>query len=102
MLIEVFVSESVLLRVEKLIQLRGEKACQTEKDMALVYLHESLDVFTKAGRDAVNSFATADEQRAMLMGLRRFTKIDPLNKKEALQRVAQVLIEKNEFPFAIV
>jgi len=102
MLIEVFVSESVLLRVEKLVQLRGEKACEIEKDIALVYLHESLDVFAKAGRDAVNSFATGDEQRAMLMGLRRFTKIDPINKKEALQRVAEVLIEKNEFPFAIV
>lgn len=102
MLIEVFVSESVLLRVEKLVQLRGEKACQTEKDLALLYLHESLDVFTKAGKDAVNAFATGDEQRAMLMGLRRFTKIDPINKKEACQRIAQVLIEKNEYPFAVV
>ncbi|MCS6796565.1 MAG: acyl-CoA dehydrogenase family protein [Raineya sp.] len=102
MLIELYVSESVLLRVEKLIQLRGEKACQTEKDLALLYLHESLDVFSKAGRDAINAFATGDEQRAMLMGLRRFTKIEPINKKEYCQRIAQVLIENNQYPFAVV
>ncbi|WP_448529896.1 acyl-CoA dehydrogenase family protein [Raineya sp.] len=102
MLIELYVSESVLLRVEKLIQLRGEKACQTEKDLALLYLHESLDVFSKAGRDAINSFAVGDEQRAMLMGLRRFTKIEPINKKETCQRIAQVLIENNQYPFAVV
>ncbi|PKQ69972.1 acyl-CoA dehydrogenase family protein [Raineya orbicola] len=102
MLIELYVSESVILRVEKLIQLRGEKACQTEKDLALLYLHESLDVFSKAGRDAINSFAVGDEQRAMLMGLRRFTKIEPINKKETCQRIAQVLIENNQYPFAVV
>jgi hypothetical protein len=90
------------LRVEKLVQLRGEKACQTEKDLALLYLHESLDVFMKAGKDAVNAFAVGEEQRAMLMGLRRFTKIEPINKKETCQRIAQVLIEKNEYPFAVV
>lgn len=101
MLIELYVSESVLLRVEKLIQLRGEKACQTEKDLALLYLHESLDLFSKAGRDAINSFAIGDEQRAMLMGLRRFTKIEPINKKETCQRIAQVLIENNQYPFAV-
>lgn len=102
MLIELYVSESVLLRVEKLIQLRGEQACQTQKDMALLYLHEALDTFTKAGRDAINSFATGDEQRVMLMGLRRFTKIEPINKKETCQRIAQVLIEHNQYPFAVV
>ncbi len=102
MLIELYVSESALLRVEKLVQLRGEKACQTEKDLALLYLHEALDVFSKAGRDAINSFATGDEQRAMLMGLRRFTKIEPINKKEISQRIAQILIENNQYPFAVV
>ncbi|MDX1903634.1 MAG: acyl-CoA dehydrogenase family protein [Thermonemataceae bacterium] len=102
MLIEVYVSESVLLRVEKLAGIKGEANCTTEKELALLYLHESLDVFSKAAKDAINSFAVGDEQRAMLMGLRRFTKIDNFNKKEACQRIATQIIEKNSYTFSIV
>jgi alkylation response protein AidB-like acyl-CoA dehydrogenase len=102
MMIEVFVAESALLRAEKLISVRGENACQLEKDLALVNLHEAVDILNKAGRDAITSFATSDEQNVMLMGLRRFTKIAPFNSKEARERIAQVVIAKNEYPLAIV
>jgi alkylation response protein AidB-like acyl-CoA dehydrogenase len=99
MLIEGYVAESTLLRVEKLIGLRGEANCQIEKEMALIYLHHAIEKAQSAGRQAIYAFADGDELRLMLLGLKRFTKIDPYNLKEARRRVANHVIEKGEYPF---
>lgn len=99
MLIEGYVAESVLLRVEKLISLRGEQACAVQKDMAMIYLHEAVEKATRAGKQAIYSFAEGDELRLMLLGLKRFTKIEPYNLKEARRRVANYALEKGEYPF---
>jgi alkylation response protein AidB-like acyl-CoA dehydrogenase len=99
MLIEGYVAESTLLRAEKLIRLRGEKAAEIYKEMAMIYLHHAVDTAAQAGRQAIYAFAEGDEQRLMLMGLKRFTKIDPYNLKEARRKVANAVIEKGEWPF---
>lgn len=99
MLIEGYVAESVLLRVEKMIGQRGEKACEIEKEMAMIYLHHAVEKATSAGRSAITSFAEGDEQRLMLMGLKRFTKVEPYNLKEARRKVANHIIAKGEYPF---
>jgi alkylation response protein AidB-like acyl-CoA dehydrogenase len=99
MLIEGYVAESALLRVEKLIGIRGEKACSIQKDMAMIYLHEAAEKAASAGRAAICSFAEGDELRLMLLGLKRFTKVEPFNLKEARRRVAAQVLEKGEYPF---
>jgi alkylation response protein AidB-like acyl-CoA dehydrogenase len=99
MLIEVYVAESTLLRVEKLIKLRGEKDAIIQKEMAILYLHSAMEKAALAGKHAIYAFAEGDEQRLMLLGLKRFTKIDPYNLKEARRRVANYIIEKGEYPF---
>jgi len=99
MLTEGYVAESALLRVEKLIGMRGEESCAIYKDMAIIYLHRAVDIITVSGKQAIYAFAEGDEQRMMLMGLKRFTKIEPFNLKEARRRVADFVIEKNLYPF---
>ncbi len=99
MLIEAYIAESTLLRVEKLISLRGEKACEIEKEMAIIYLHSAIEKAAAAGKQAIYAFAEGDELRLMLLGLKRFTKIDPYNLKEARRKVANYVIEKGEYPF---
>ena len=99
MLIEGYVAESTLLRVEKLISLRGEKACEIEKEMAIIYLHGAIEKAASAGKQAIYAFAEGDELRLMMLGLKRFTKIDPYNLKEARRKVANYVIEKGEYPF---
>lgn len=99
MLIEGYVAESVILRVEKMIGMRGEEACRLEKEMATIYLHHAVNKAALAGREAISSFAEGDEQRLMLMGLKRFTKVDPYNLKEARRRIAEHVLEKGEYPF---
>lgn len=99
MLIEGYVAESCLLRVEKLVSIRGEKACELQIEMAKIYLHEAIEKAASAGRQAIYAFAEGDELRLMLLGLKRFTKIDPYNLKEARRKVANYVIEKGEYPF---
>ena len=99
MLIEGYVAESCLLRVEKLVSIRGEKACELQIEMAKIYLHEAIEKAASAGKQAIYAFAEGDELRLMLLGLKRFTKIDPYNLKEARRKVANYVIEKGEYPF---
>jgi alkylation response protein AidB-like acyl-CoA dehydrogenase len=99
MLIELYVAESLQLRVEKLVSLKGEEYCSQHIDMMRVYINDAADLIHKYGKEAVNSFAGGDEQRMMLMGLKRFTKTDPLNSKEARRRIADRLIQQNKYCF---
>lgn len=94
-----YVVESTILRVEKLVALRGEEAVSGQIDMMRIYLQEAVDAVNLAGKEALNSFAEGDELNMMLMGLRRFTKTAPFNIKDARQRVAKQLIEANKYCF---
>ena len=99
MAIETYVAESVLLRVEKLIGVRGQVACELQTDLAMCYLHEAVEKLNNAGRYAITSFAEGDELRVMLMGLKRFTKIEPMNLKNTRRRIADAMIEENKYIF---
>jgi alkylation response protein AidB-like acyl-CoA dehydrogenase len=98
MAIEAFTAESALLRVQKLVDQRGETTCQWELDIMRTCLYDAADHIYKSGKDAINAFADGDEQRMMLLGLKRFTKVDPFNSKEARRRIAAKLIGDNKYP----
>jgi alkylation response protein AidB-like acyl-CoA dehydrogenase len=97
MAIETFNAESVLLRVMKLIDQRGEAACQLQLDIMRTYLYDAADKVNKSGKDAVNSFADGDEQKMILMGLKRFTKAEPFNSKDARRRIADKMIAEGKY-----
>lgn len=99
MLIDLYISESLQLRVEKLVSLRGAEACSVHLDMMRVFINDAADRINKNGKDAINGFAQGDEQRMMLLGLKRFTKTEPFNGKDARRNVAGVLIEANKYCF---
>jgi len=99
MLIETYVSESVLLRVEKLAGQRGEDKVKEQMDMMQVYIRDAGDLIFKAGKEALNSFAEGDERKMMMVGLKRFTKTEDLNTTAARRRIAAKLIEENKYCF---
>lgn len=99
MLIDVFAAESAVLRVEKLIASNGEEAAKLQLDMVHTYLSDAMDRIAKSARDAVSGFAEGDELRMMLMGIKRFTKMDPVNTIASRRRVAAALIEQNGYAF---
>ena len=99
MLIDVYTAESVLLRAEKYVGIHGEKAGESHLDMMRIYINDAADRIHKNGKNALSSFAEGDEMRMMLMGLKRFTKVEPFNSKEARRRIANQLIEANDYCF---
>ena len=99
MAIEVFHAESALLRVMKLTDTKGEVAATLEADIMRTYLYDAADRINKAGKDALNSFADGDELRMMHIGLKRFTKVEPFNTKDARRRIADKLVADNGYHF---
>ncbi len=97
MAIETYVAESTLLRVIKMSEQKGEAAVQLQADMMHCYLTDAVDKVNKAGKEAINAFATGDEQRMMLLGLKRFTKAAPFNTKDARRRVADKMIDAGKY-----
>ncbi len=99
MAIWTYLAESALLRVQQMIELQGEAKCEAQIAMVKTYFYDGADLMHKAGKDAINSFAEGDEARMMLMGLKRFTKTEAFNPKEARQLIAQKIIEAGEYCF---
>ena len=73
-LIEIYMAESALLRTEKNAKRFGEEAQATQIAMSKLYLYRAVDTIQQKAKEAIVSFAEGDEQRMMLMGLKRFTK----------------------------
>ena len=98
MTITTFVAESALLRAWKLADQRGDNGAAFELDIMRTFLYDAADSINKSGKDAINAFAEGDEQRMMLLGLKRFTKAEPFDSKAARRRIADKLINDNKYP----
>lgn len=100
-MIEIYAAESAILRAEKLVMMNGEEASKQQVTMAQVYLSEAVDKINTAAREAIGSFTSGDEQKVMLMGLKRFTKIELINTKQLRRQIADYIIEKGKYSFFI-
>jgi hypothetical protein len=96
MAILTFNAESALMRVIKMEA--QEKECSMQKDMMRIYLYDAADKIHKAGKDAIIAFSEGDDQRMLLMGLKRFTKVNAFNTKEARRSIVASLRQKGKYP----
>lgn len=94
-----YVAESVLLRTQKLVAMRGEAACEVHIAMMKNYFVEAVDGVHKAGKEALWAFAEGDELRMMMVGLKRFTKMEPFNVKETRRMIANHLLSAEKYSF---
>lgn len=99
MIIQLYQAESTLLRTQKLVEKNGETEAEAQISMTKVYIYDVMDKVNKYGKDAINSFAEGDEQRMMLLGLKRFTKMASFNTKNARRLIASKMIEANKFVY---
>lgn len=97
MLMFTYAAESMLLRVEKLAKRYDEEKIKLYKNMLDVFIYDTATKMNKTGVDAVNSFAEGDEHQAMLMGMKRFTKVKPVNVKAARRMIADKIIDDNRY-----
>ena len=100
MLIEIYMAESTVLRTEKLAKKQGETNVQEQIAMAKLYLYQAVDIVTQKGKEGIVSFAEGDEQRMMLMGLRRFTKYTNIPNVVGLREIITAkLVAENKYCF---
>ena len=99
-LIEIYMAESSLLRSEKNVGTYGLEAYEFQVAMSQLYLFQAVEKVTTKGREAILSFADGDEQKALLMGLKRFTKYHEYPNVIALRdKVSEKLATENAYCF---
>lgn len=98
MMMYTLAAEAAILRAQKMTTADAAKA-QPYVTMAQVYLSDAIDRIRLAGHHAITAFAEGDEQRMMLLGLKRFTKVQPINTKSMRREVAALLIDAGKWCF---
>ncbi|TRX37233.1 acyl-CoA dehydrogenase [Flavobacterium sp. ZT3R18] len=99
-LIEIYMAESTILRTEKLAKANGADKVKEQIAMAQLYLYQAVDIITQKGKESIISFAEGDEQRMMLMGLRRFTKYTNMPNVVGLREtITTKLVAENAYCF---
>ena len=99
-LIEIYMAESALLKAEKVVDLTSEKEAKGQIAMAKLNLSNAVNTISEKGKEAIVYFAEGDEQRMMLMGLKRFTKYNNIPNVIVLRKeIAAILIDQNKYCF---
>ncbi len=99
-LIEIYMAESTILRTEKNVNRFGADSQKEQIAMSKLYLYHAVDTINQKAKEGIVSFAEGDEQRMMLMGLKRFTKYENHpNVVELRKTIAEKVISENKYPF---
>ncbi|MGV6845082.1 MAG: acyl-CoA dehydrogenase family protein [Lutibacter sp.] len=100
MMLAIYITESVILKTEKLVNKSDEASCEGQIAMAKLALFNAVETISSKGKEAIYSFAEGDEQRMMLVGLKRFTKyVNYPNVIKLRRTIAQKVIENNSYCF---
>ncbi|WP_203292638.1 acyl-CoA dehydrogenase family protein [Luteirhabdus pelagi] len=98
-LIEIYMAESAILRAEKNHN-RGSDNAEYQVAMAQLYLYHAVEKVNNKGKEGIISFSEGDEQRAMLMGLKRWTKYQNFpNIVQLRNKIAEKVTAENTYPF---
>ncbi|MDG2483602.1 MAG: acyl-CoA dehydrogenase family protein [Flavobacteriaceae bacterium] len=99
-LIEIYMAESAILRTEKNILRSSAEEQKHQIKMSQLYLYNAVEVISKSAKSGIISFAEGDEQRMMLMGLKRFTKYTNYpNVAELRNSIAEQVNKENAYCF---
>ena len=99
-LIEIYMSESALLRTEKNCNRFGKENQSEQIAMTQLYLYKAVDIIQTKGKEVIISFSSGDEQKGLLMGLKRFTKYYEFPNIIGLKNeIAEKLKEENQYCF---
>lgn len=94
--IDAYQAESILLRAIKMKE-KNDPNADIATDILRTFISDAADRIAHAAKNAINAFADGDDLRIMLMGLKRFTKTDNFNTKDARRRIAVRLVEEGKY-----
>jgi alkylation response protein AidB-like acyl-CoA dehydrogenase len=99
-LIEIYMAESAILKAEKVALMKSEAEAEGQIAMAKLNLYNAVNKTGDMGREAISYFSEGDEQRMMMMGLKRFTKYTNMPNVIALRKtIAKIVIDNNKYCF---
>ena len=99
MIMELYVTESTLLRVQKLEGIRGSDATGLYRDILDVNLYDTAGKILKSGKDAICSVTEGVQLNSLMRSLEILTRVAGVNVKEARRRIADKIIEENKYVF---
>ena len=97
MIIDTYMLESALLKTEKILSKDGREKHEEKISICINFLHHVIEKVSKNGKEAIYAILQGDEQKILLMGLKRFTKVSAANLKEHRRLIAKKLIEENKY-----
>ena len=102
MIIDLYMSESSLLRTEKLIIKNGENEHETQVLMSKNYLYKTLNTCYQSGFEIIQSIPLSKiEKKVLMKGLSMYTKKPDYNIKEVRRKIALDLINNKKYRFHI-
>ncbi|MCK9255469.1 MAG: acyl-CoA dehydrogenase [Bacteroidales bacterium] len=99
MMIQIYTAESLALRVKKIADTNAKTNIDLYKDMLDVYVYEAAAIVSKNAIDAVYSMTEGEESEKIYKALKNLTCVQGVNTKDARRRIAEFLIEENEYKF---
>jgi alkylation response protein AidB-like acyl-CoA dehydrogenase len=97
LLIDIFMAESLLLRLKKLETIGKYPLPEVYEAMLQVFFYDTNARLAKTASDALCSFASGDLLKTFLLGVKRFTGYPPVNVKEKRRIIAGYLIAENSY-----
>ncbi|MGE5420395.1 MAG: hypothetical protein ACM3UT_09430, partial [Chloroflexota bacterium] len=97
MMMETYISESLALRVEKMAGSNGQASIY--KDMLDVNIFDASDIIRKSALDAIGAFSDAETCPSLIKAVENLSRVACVNVKDARRRIADKLIEDNEYKF---
>lgn len=97
MMMETYVSESLALRVEKLSSVKGDVSLY--KDMLDVNLSDTANIVRKSAIEAISTFCTSENCADLIRAVENLTRVECVNVKDSRRRIADKLIEDNQYKF---
>ena len=98
-IIEAFQLDSAIGRTAKLIARDGADKHQAAIDATRLYTHDAILRIEVAGKNALAAISEGDELRMMLVALKRFTKMEPLNTAAIRERLADKVVAMGGYIF---
>ncbi len=98
-IIQLYIAESILLRVKKMESLKGEDEIRVYRDILDVFVFDAAAKIGKCVKDATYSFALGEIRDQLETGVSHFTSVAGVNVKEARRRIADRMIDENRYCF---
>lgn len=100
MMMQLYVAESVALRIEKMEKVKNSNNIEIYKDILDVLQYESAQIIKKAANDEIMGIVQGDEQLEFFKAIDFYCQVKPFNLIEARRRIADKLIDDNSYTFS--